>query len=489
VAAVNIVVLFIDTLRYDHVSANPSPDPTVDTDVATPNLDRVAERGYAFDRAFPGSFPTVPLRTDAMTGRYGGPFHEWAPLDFDVPTFPERLAEDGYVTQLIHDTPHLVNGGNRFDVPFTAWTPVRGAEVDRSWVTDDWSWLPNWERDERFASVEMGDTEVIFESHALPRYVQSNRGRRRHEEWNVARLFRTGSQFLRDNSTRDNFLLWLDCFDPHEPWDAPPEYVARHDPGGDGTIDPRSFIVRNDPDLPESAREHVAAQYKAKVEFMDRWLGEFLDTLDATGLRENTALLVMGDHGTNVGEFPERGFGKSAPPREREAHVPLFLDVPDAGSGRVDAIVQAQDIFATVAEIADGDVAVPEGADSNDLLAVARGDHDPRELALTGRRVDAWESDRSATLCYATDGEHSLGFAADPSASELRPFGGHELRDDASARERLWEQARDELVRRGLDDDVAGWLDGGSFPTESAATTTDRGPPGYRNYWDYPFPE
>jgi len=42
------------------------------------------------------------------------------------------------VTQLIHDTPHLVNGGHAYDTPFHFWTPIRGAEVDRPWITDKW---------------------------------------------------------------------------------------------------------------------------------------------------------------------------------------------------------------------------------------------------------------------------------------------------------------------------------------------------------------
>jgi len=492
----NVVTLFVDTLRYDHLGANDPPDPGVDVPVATPNFDRLADRSYVFDRAFAASFPTIAHRTDVITGRYGAPFHRWSPLDTDVPTLPRRLSEAGYVTQLLHDTPHLVNGGHRFDYPFQAWTPVRGAEVDRAWISDDWSFLSNWAFDDRFdgLGVERDERAVVAGHNALKRYVHVNRGRRRQEDWNAARLFRTAARFLQDNASRENFFLWLDCFDPHEPWDAPPAYVREYDDDsdGDGRIDPRSFYegVRNHPDLPASGIDHVAAQYAAKVAFVDRWLGHFLDTLAATGLEETTAIVVMGDHGTNLGEFPDRGFGKDAPPREREAHVPLLLAVPGAGSGRTDAIVQPQDVFATVATLADAPV--PDGVESYDLRSIARQDRRPREVALSGTVVSNWDPD--GVLGYATDGEWSLGLAADPEDCELRRFGGRSevSADHPAVRDRLRSAAVEELDRRGLDPAVRDWLEHRGdrpFPEAYEATDGRERPPGWQPYFGHPFNE
>ena len=100
----NIILLIIDTLRYDYVGADGNDH------VETPNMDGLAERSWVFDRAFAASYPTIPHRTDVMTGRYGTPFNPWMPLRFDAVSLPRVLAESGYCTQLIHDTPHLVNG-------------------------------------------------------------------------------------------------------------------------------------------------------------------------------------------------------------------------------------------------------------------------------------------------------------------------------------------------------------------------------------------
>jgi arylsulfatase A-like enzyme len=288
----NAIVVVIDTLRYDHIGANGN-----DT-LRTPNLDRLASESWCFDRCFAASFPTISHRLDFLTGRYGGPFHAWMPLPYDWPTLPEAFADAGYATQLIHDTPHLVNGGHHFDWPFHGWTFVRGAEVDRPWI-GELKWPDNWAHDELFDFVEADPADY----NPFATYVRANRGRRSLDDWNAARLFSTAADFLHENRSRDDFLLWVDCFDPHEPWDAPPEFVRMYDhrPGYDGRIDPCSFVVRNHEELPPRAADHLRAQYAAKVTWMDRCFGRFLDAFHGTGLADNTALLVTSDHGTRLG--------------------------------------------------------------------------------------------------------------------------------------------------------------------------------------------
>ena len=97
----NLAYIVIDTLRYDYIGANGNDW------IETPNIDAFAANAWAFDNAFCASFPTIPYRTDVITGQYGAPFHPWKPLRHERLTLPWTLAEKGYATQLIHDTPHL----------------------------------------------------------------------------------------------------------------------------------------------------------------------------------------------------------------------------------------------------------------------------------------------------------------------------------------------------------------------------------------------
>jgi arylsulfatase A-like enzyme len=480
-------MIVIDTLRYDYVRANGNEA------IQTPNLDRLVAKSWNFHRAFTGSFPTIPNRTDLITARYGAPFHRWKPLDCDKVTVPQALAELGYCTQLIHDTPHLVNGGHSFDYPFHAWTPVRGAEVDRAWITDSWEAMENWSFDPLFDCYPKDPKDILRKINSMGGYVHTNRDRRREEDWNVARLFSTASRFLRDNARRSNFFLWIDCFDPHEPWDAPPAFVKRYDktPGFDGRIDLRAMDSRwtGSPAFPRQCWDRLAAYYSAKVTFMDKWLGVFLDTLEEAGLAERTAIVLTADHGTNLkGDRPGRPFHKTSPPRMHEARVPLIVHVPGGGSGRSDVITQPQDLFATILSLAGG--RAPAGTESNDVLHPARKPAAaPREIALCGTAVGSWKRwGKSKVLFSVLDNEWCLGFTADPANCELQGLGSLDnvAADKPAVVERLWKSGIDELARRGLDPVLVAWLrsEGSEpFPKDFRETDAHPAPPAWRSYF------
>ena len=463
----NIILIIIDTLRYDYVHANGANDW-----IQTPNLDALAAESLIFDRAYPASYPTIPYRTDVMTGEYAwpyqGPFHPWMPLRFDVPTLPRLLAQVGYATQLIHDTPHLVNGGHAFDWPFAAWTFVRGAEVDLPWIDDEGlTPLAHWTRDPLFDYL--GEDAVDDEARRmLLTYSRAHRKTSRPEKWNTAQLFLKGAEFLRDNASRGrsregSFFLWLDCFDPHEPWDVPPDFVRRYDhtPGYDGQIDPRAFgkAARSPADgvFPAGVKERLTAYYAAKVTWVDHWLGEVLAALEETGLDRNTAVIVTADHGTNLGE---RGsFGKTRPVSEQVAHVPLLIHLPEGPTGRNSEIVQPQDIAATILGLAA--CSLPETWVGRDLLSPEMSL--PRPIALTGPAVGAWRADPNVPLFSLFDPEWYLNVFANPEACRLFRYGSVEdvAGDYPDVVSRLRDAGLAEAERRGTDTRLIAWLRSG----------------------------
>ena len=431
--------MVIDTLRYDHVGANGNAA------IRTPNMDRLASESWRFERCFANSFPTVPFRLDTMTARYGAPFHTWMPLPYDWPTLPEAFAQAGYATQLIHDTPHMVNGGHHFDWPFHGWTFARGAEVDRPWVTDALDWPCNWAHDPLFDFAP-----VDLRNHpGLATYMRANRDRRDRADWNAARLFGTAARFLHDNQKRNNFFLWIDCFDPHEPWDAPQEFVRMYDrrPGYDGRIDPRSFYLRNRPGGPPEVADHLRAQYAAKVTWMDHCMGEFLDVFEQTGLANRTALLLTADHGTRLGEFGIFGKGGRLP--EQIGRVPLLVRPPGGERGVSKAIVQPQDVWRTLGALAG--VAVPAECESQDLLAVARGGGaGARALAVTGVTADRWPARQRRAALLRVRAGLVPGAGRRPGAQPPVP-----LRRDRGPRRRAGRRGRRAAGRRHRGDRAA----------------------------------
>lgn len=473
----NIVLLVIDTLRYDHVGANRSDDL-----VSTPNLDRIAAESIRFDQAYAASFPTIPFRTDVLTGKTGSPFHIWKPLPHSAWTVVDALKDAGYATQLIHDTPHLVNGGHNFDWPFSAWTFIRGGEVDRSWVGDI-VWPDNWELDPFFDFLGKDAAEIPH----VYTYARTNRRRESLADWNAARLFDTAAQCLRDNANRSDLFLWVDCFDPHEPWDAPPEFVKRFDPrpDADGCFDPRLFIHRHGFDYPEESIPVIAAFYRAKLAWMDHCLGSFLDTFYETGLAENSALLVMGDHGTWLGEHGR--FGKGQPVDEAIAHVPLFIRLPGGRADRSDLIVQPQDLFGTLAGL--GKASVRPGLDTHDLLSLAEADESgARELAVSAPAASGW----GRYFFTVFTPEWQLQWHPKPSDCVLHRPGS--LDDVASSHagvvEDLHAAGLKELARRNAHPGLIAWLKSGAEGGPPKAIPLYDGglvPEGYIQYWNRNF--
>ncbi|MFC1453004.1 sulfatase [Verrucomicrobiota bacterium] len=308
------------------------------------------------------------------------------------------------------------------------------------------------------------------------------RGRRAYEDWNCAKLFLTAKDFLRDNASRDRFFLWLDCFDPHEPWDVPPEFVLKYDatPGYDGRIDPRTFGGWRDKIVTKAAVKRIRATYAGKVSWVDRWFGVLLDALEEMGLKKNTAVVLTSDHGTNDGTF--NGFGKKLPVREGEAHTPFMVFVPGAGSGRSDIIVQPQDVFATVLGIAGS--RAPTNLDSHDVLAVAREDlPGARNIAIAG--VPPADG---KILFSAFDGQWCLEVAGKREKCRLVRMGtGDDVaREHPGVVKDLHERALDEYERRGADPAIMHWLRAEGrepFPSRFVPHRFSPRPSGYQQYF------
>lgn len=329
----NAVLLLLDSLNR-HMLGSYGAD-----EFATPNLDRLAARSRRFTKHYTGALPCIPARHDILCGAWDFLWKPWGSVELweDAITVPLRQA--GVVSQLISDHPHLFEaGGENYHTDFTAWDYQRGHESDPWKTRADPSWA--------------GAPQFGFQREMA--YDRSRGYFRSEADFPGPKTMAAAARWLTENAgAHQRFFLFVDEFDPHEPFDTPQEYVARYDPDWDGPplIWPPYMVGAIEKGV-ISAREgrHIRAHYGAKLTMIDHWLGHVLDELDARNLWDDTLVILCTDHGHYLGEKDIWGKPRS-PLFEPMSHIPLYIAAPGVAPGDCNALTTSTDIFATLADL------------------------------------------------------------------------------------------------------------------------------------------
>jgi len=399
----NFVVIVSDTFRRDHLGCYGNEW------IHTPNLDRLAAESVVFEQARAASFPTVPNRRDVLTGRFTFTYCDWAPLPPDEVVLAEVMGTAGYRTMMILDTPHIVAHGYNFSRGFHGWEWIRGQEHDE------------WRTSPRDPALPCAPEKLRRPETTVKQYLRNVADRRSEEDYFVARTMIQAMQWLEENLESQPFLLYVDTFDPHEPWDPPQRYVNLYDPGyqGEEVIYPRyapcDFL--SEPEL-----KHVRALYAGEVTLVDTWVGRLLRRIDELGLRDDTAVIFTTDHGFYHGEHGLMGksiiaeeFSCAVPLYDEVARIPLMIRAPGMKPGHRQAFAQPPDLMPTVLDLSG--VRIPDTVQGTSLAPVLRGEEDHvRPLALTSHSIIY--GPRAKRFTTITDGEWTLiypGARFDPS--------------------------------------------------------------------------
>jgi arylsulfatase A-like enzyme len=396
----NLIVIMLDSFRQDHVAvyhqgrrAFPAVEPC-----RTPHIDRFAARSLIFENAYPEAFPTIPVRTALMTGQRTLPFRPWQPLQpTDVPV-AEILRRHGFVNGLISDTYHYRAPGMNFHRGFHAYRWVRGQEYD---------------------PYESGPVQRRLEEYVNDNYPPLWRGRiaqflantdafHRREDWFAPRVIGEACRWLERNRSHKDVFLWIDSFDPHEPWDPPKEFDHYTDPGYTGR---RLIMPMGGPATSWATAaeiEHIRGLYAGEAESVDFALGELFETLERLGYYEDSLVLLLADHGHPLADHGK--FLKGADRLYNELlHVPFLLHLPGGrrGGTRVPAMVQYHDVLPTLLEL------MGLAGDTHDMhgrsfRAVVEGEAEHhRTVGITGYHagVDRVVRDGQWSLILRPDGE------------------------------------------------------------------------------------
>ncbi len=380
----NFILVIIDSLRKDHLGAYGNQW------IRTPFLDNFAQESVRFDRAYPEIMPTIPFRRSLLTGKRVFPIRDWEPMFSSypytklntiglagVPGWTPLLPEDtsmaelfgsyGYETALFTDVFHQFYPGMNFHRGYSSWNWIRGQEWDPVMTG-----LIQHQVDETLHCTEGVDRshQKIWE---LQRYLLNVDSRQSEEDYFAPRVFRAAMSWLEQNYKRDNFFMCVDCFDPHEPWDPPQYYRDMYDPGYEGTeaLIP-IYTNRASSYLSKEELAHMRALYAGEVTMVDFWFGHFMNKIIQLGLDKNSVIVVMSDHGHQLGEKDFTGklaFGLMPCILD----LALFIRHPEGkGAGHsVDEFVYNHDILPTVCNLLGEDV--PPWAEGEDLWPLVEG--------------------------------------------------------------------------------------------------------------------
>ena len=369
----NLIVICLDTFRADLVGPGRKM-----SYVETPNLDRLASESVSFERAFGEGQPTLQMRRAFFTGRRSFPWRYnfdrrghwhhapgWHKIPPEQDTLAEILVERGYMTGLVADVYHMFKPTMNYTRGFCTYEFLRGQETD------------NW----RGGTLDMIEAQMRRHSRdpeegarrlALVQYLWNQRHRKRPEDYQCARVFRAAMDWLDDNAANAPFFLWIDSFDPHEPWDPPTEYADRYYRYGPEVERPIDFIYPNNRDATPEEQERTKALYCGEVTFVDEWVGAFLRKLSALDLWQDTIVMFTSDHGTQLCD--QTRFGKG--PDELHpfnTQIPWTIRHPDGPRGlTIDAFVQSHDLLPTVMRLLDVPYANVDGQDAWALVAGER---------------------------------------------------------------------------------------------------------------------
>ena len=344
----NLVLICLDTFRADCVGALGRNEV-----IHTPNLDAFARQGVMFENAFGEGHPTIEFRRALITGRRTFPWRYdfdtrglwpngpgWHKVVPEYDTLAELLLEAGYTTGFFSDTYHMFKPTQNFTRGFTSWEFVRGQESDnyRSGPVDTFDLSPY---------VPPGVSLRPVDHAILLQYLLNMQDRKTEEDWTSAQVFAKAIRFLEDNRDNRPFFLWVDSFDPHEPWDPPKPYAERYDPDWAEPWDPIHGVWR---ELDERGRQRAKALYYGECSFVDRLVGRLLDKLDELDLADETLVLITSDHGTELWDHGAVQKGAHNCRYRHNNEIVWLMRFPGkAHAGRrVPAFVQNHDIVPTV---------------------------------------------------------------------------------------------------------------------------------------------
>lgn len=316
--------------------------------VKTPNFERLANRGVKFNNAYCQFSLCNPSRASLMTGlnpdRTGVYdlqvfFRKNIP---DVVTLPQLFQKNGYYAARVGKIYH-------YGVP---------KDIGTNGMDDSLSW------NQRINPIGRDKTDEGLIKNLIPKrslgstlaYLPDGGT---DEEQTDGKVATEAIKLLEQNRNRP-FFLAVGFFRPHTPYVAPKKYFDMYPldkiklpyrPANDMDDIPEAALFTKplNWNLPEDKQKEAIRGYYAAVSFVDAQMGRVLDAVERLKLSDNTIIVVISDHGYNLGEH---GQWMKQSLFENAARIPFVVSVPGGLKGKSsNRMVELVDLYPTLADL------------------------------------------------------------------------------------------------------------------------------------------
>ena len=346
--------------------------------VQTPNLDALAARGTRFSNAYTPSPICVPARASFATGLYPHQTRLWdnaMPYTGAIKGWGHALQNKGVPVESIGKLHYRAQQDPAgFDVEHIPMMVVGG--VGMVW-----------------ASIRKEEERVVGDGkkRMLGDYIGP--GESKYTEYDNSVVERTKDWIKEHSNQNQPWCLYVGLVAPHFPLVVPQKYfdlypgemmppVKLHPKNGHKRhpwVEKQNAFMNNE-DLFTSNEERLAAMsaYYGLCTLLDDNVGQIMQSIEDSGIMDNTTVIYTSDHGDNVGA---RGLWGKSNMYEESAAIPLIMAGPDVPVGTCDTPASLLDISATITKHFDADFQAAEGV--SDLYSILTAPTNPERIIFS----------------------------------------------------------------------------------------------------------
>ena len=353
----NLIVLMIDTLRADHISAYQKMD------IKTPNFDSLADDGVLFEQCISQASWTRPSGVSMFTGRIPSGHStqtKAARVPDEAVLFSEILQQNGVTTGNLANNINLTATFN-LDQGFDAFV----------YKAPDY---PFWGTESVFGLTFYKVVAKIMERLSPEHRTVSNYYQPADVVLADAKSFITANKDSR-------WMIYAQLMEPHDPYFEHPVIDGTGSEDYNGVAYGRAEHENPDP----NEATYLKKVYKDEIEFLDLEIGRFISWLKENGQYDNSAIALISDHGEEFGEHG--GFWHGTTLYDEVLHVPLIIKTPATSPKgvRVPWQVRSIDLAPTLTSLLGLDA--DESWEGEDLLSAPE-----LKIAQADWNIDACQS-------------------------------------------------------------------------------------------------